>query len=164
MNRAKTFTILTVAALFLVAIISINAQGQSPEAGQKGSPPGAGKEAPFSKPYPIGQVTITLKAIGAGVGMEWGSGVLTYEGKQYTFKVRGIQVGAVGLAKATAKGDVYNLFSLGEFPGHYVAAQAGLAVFKGKEGQAFKNSKGVHILLKAEEKGMELKIGPEGLP
>jgi hypothetical protein len=161
MNRSKTFLILLVVALFLVASVTINAQGQAPAAGQKG-PTEPGQEPPFSKPYPIGQVTITLKAVGAGVGMQWGSGVLTYEGKQYAFKVRGIQVGTLGISKATAKGDVYNLFGISEFPGHYVAAGMGLAIFKGKEGQAFKNTKGVHIFLKAEEKGVELKIGPEG--
>lgn len=135
-------------ALFLFAAFGVGAQQPAP---------------PFSKPYPMGQVTITLKGIGvAGVGMQWGRGVLTYEGKEYAFKVRGIQVGTVGISEAHAKGDVYNLFNIAEFPGHYVEAGAGLAIFKGKEGQAFKNNKSVHILLKAAEEGLALNIGPEG--
>jgi outer membrane immunogenic protein len=142
----KPVLILSLAALFLFAAFGVGAQ-QSP---------------PFSKPYPIGQVDITLKAVGAGVGLEWGRGILTYEGKQYTFKIRGIKVGTVGITEAHAKGDVYNLFSITEFPGHYVAAGAGLAVFKGKEGQAFKNSRGVHILLKSAETGLALNIGADG--
>ena len=40
MNRPKTFFILMVAALFLAAIFAVNAQGQAPEAGQKGPPAG----------------------------------------------------------------------------------------------------------------------------
>jgi hypothetical protein len=135
------------AALLLFSVVAVGAQE---------------KEAPFSKPYPMGQVTITLKSVGAGVGIEWGGGILTYKGKAYKFKVRGINVGALGISKAVAHGDVYNLFNLAEFPGHYMAAGASLAIFKGKQGQAFKNDKGVHIFLKAPEKGMELKIGPEG--
>jgi hypothetical protein len=142
----KPVLILSLAALFLLAAFGVGAQ-QSP---------------PFSKPYPVGQVTITLKAVGVGVGLEWGRGVLTCEGKQYIFKVRGIKVGSVGITEAHAKGDVYNLFSIAEFPGHYVAAGAGVAIFKGKEGQAFKNDQGVHILLKSAEKGVALNIGADG--
>ncbi len=143
----KPVLLLIVAACFLFAAFGVGAQE---------------KEPPFSKPYPIGQVTITLKAVGAGVGLEWGHGVLTYKGKKYTFKVRGIKVGTVGIAEAHAQGDVYNLFSIAEFPGHYVAADAGLAIFQGKEGQAFKNTKGVHILLNSAEKGVALNIGADG--
>lgn len=162
MNRSKSFFILMVMALFLVAIISINAQGQAPEAGQKGPEAGTAKEAPFGTPYPMGFVTINLKQVGVGVGVEWGSGVLTYKGKQYTFKVKGIQLASVGIAKATAKGEVYNLFGISEFPGQYAAMGAGASVFKGKEGQGFQNQKNVQILLKAEKKGVNLNIGPEG--
>jgi hypothetical protein len=93
-RRSKKFPFGILAALLLFSIASVGAQEKAKE------------EAPYSKPYPVGQVTITLKAVGAGVGLEWGSGVLTYEGKQYTFKVRGLQVGTVGISKATAKGDV----------------------------------------------------------
>lgn len=161
MNRSKFF-ILVVAALFLVAIISINAQGQAPEAGQKGPPPGTPKAAPYAKPYPMGSVTIEITSVGAVVGAQWGKGVLTYKGKQYTFKVRGIQIATLGISKMTAKGEVYNLAALGDFPGQYAAMTAGATVFKGKQGQAFENTKGVQILLSGTPKGLNLNIGPEG--
>jgi hypothetical protein len=161
MNRSKFF-ILVVVALFLVAIISINAQGQAPEAGQKGPPPGAAKEGPYAKPYPMGFVTINITSVGVGVGAEWGNGVLTYKGKQYTFKVKGMQIASVGISKVTAKGEVYNLFSVAEFPGQYAAMGAGATVFKGKSGQAFENHKGVKILLSGTPKGLNLNIGPAG--
>jgi hypothetical protein len=160
MNRSKTFFILMVVALFLITSISIYAQGQGPEAGQKGAE--AGKDPAFAKPYPMGQVTITLTEIGVGVGYEWGNGVLTYKDKQYTFKVKGLQVGAVGIKKATIKGDVYNLFDVGQFPGPYAAAQAGVAVIKGKEGLILQNQQGVRLRLEADQKGLSLSIGPEG--
>jgi len=69
MNRSKSFFILMVVALCLVAIISINAQGQSPEAGQKGPEPGAAKEGSYGEPYPMGFVTINLTQVGVGVGV-----------------------------------------------------------------------------------------------
>ena len=159
MNRSK-FIILMVAALFLVAIISIGAQAQAPEAGQKGPP--AGKEPAYSKPYPMGSVTIELTSVGAVVGAQWGNGVLTFKGKQYTFKVRGIQIATVGISKATLKGEAYNLAALGDFPGQYAAMTAGAAVFKGKQGQAFENTKGVQLLLSGAQKGLNFNIGPEG--
>ncbi len=146
---SKTFLILMLAAAFLITASYVGAQEK-------------GKEPPYSKPYPMGQVTIHLKHVAAGVGAEWGSGVLTYEGKQYTFKVKGVEVGAAGIASVTAKGNVYNLFSLGEFPGRYMAVGQAAALFKGEEGDAFRNSKGVHIILKAVEKGVNLKFGAEG--
>ena len=86
------------------------------EMAPKASPEGA-KEPPYAKPYPMGFLTIKLKHVGAGVGMEWGKGVLTYKGKKYTFKVKGLQLGAVGISKVTAKGEVYNLFSACRIPG-----------------------------------------------
>jgi hypothetical protein len=153
MRWSKTFILLTLAVVLLFAVASVGAQ----EKAQEGK-----KEPPYAKPYPLGQVTIKLIGVGAGVGVDWGSGVLTYKGKEYTFKIKGLQVGTIGITKATAKGEVYNLFSLGEFSGQYVAATAGLAIFKGKEGLAFTNEKGVHLLLKAEQKGVNLTIGAEG--
>lgn len=161
MNRSKFFSLM-VAALFLVGIISINAQAQAPEAGQQGPPPGTAKEGPYAKPYPMGFVTINITAVGAGVGVQWGSGVLNYKGKQYTFKVKGMQLASVGISKVTAKGEVYNLFSLAEFPGQYAAIGAGVTVVKGKEKQTFENHKGVKVVLSGTPKGLNLNIGPEG--
>ncbi|MDD2902589.1 MAG: hypothetical protein PHU44_09160 [Syntrophales bacterium] len=150
-QKIKTCLLLFLAALLVFAVGSVGAQE-----GQKKPEP------PYSKPYPIGQVTIEMKGVGVGIGIEWGTGVLTYKGKQYTFKIKGLQLVTVGITKAKAKGDVYNLFSLGEFSGQYVAATAGAALIKGKERNDFVNPKGVHIILEAEQKGVELKIGPEG--
>lgn len=148
-QKIRTCLLLSLAALLVIAVGSAGAQEKKPD-------------PPYSKPYPIGQVTIDMIGVGVGVGIEWGTGVLTYKGKQYTFKIKGLQLASVGVTKAQAKGEVYNLFSLGEFSGQYVAATAGAALIKGKERNDFVNPKGVHIILEAEQKGVELKIGPEG--
>jgi hypothetical protein len=153
MRGTKLWLALALAAALVCAGAYAGAQ-------EKSQP--AQKAAPYSKPYPMGTVTIQLKHVGAGVGLEWGKGVLNYEGKQYTFKVKGLQIGTVGISSLTATGKVYNLFGISEFPGHYTAAEASAALFKGAEGQAFKNSKDVHIFLTAKETGVNLSIGPEG--
>lgn len=174
---SKIFLLQILAGLFLLAGTYAGAQEKVPAPGQAptvtpapppapemappASPEGV-KEPPYSKPYPLGLVTITLKHVGAGVGVEWGNGVLTYKGKKYTFKVKGLQVGTVGISKVTAKGEVYNLFQLAEFPGQYAAVDASAAIIKGKERQDFKNPKGVHIVFKGTEKGLNFSIGPEG--
>lgn len=153
MTRSKTVFSLILVVLFLVAVIAVSAQAQAPE---------TKKEPPYSKPYPMGFVTIKLTSAGLVAGVQWGDGVLTYKGKQYTFKVRGIQLATVGISTASLKGEVYNLAALGDFPGQYAAMTAGAAVFKGKQGQAFENTKGVQILLSGTQKGLNLNIGPEG--
>jgi hypothetical protein len=135
---------MVLAAVFLCGGAYVGAQEKTPPPA-----PGVQKEAPYSKPYPMGTVSIKLKHVGAGVGMEWGSGKLTYEGKKYNFKIKGIQIGTVGISTLNATGKVYNLFGISEFPGHYVATEASAALFKGSEGQAFKNDKNVHIFLTA---------------
>ena len=68
----------------------------------------------------------------------------------------------MGISTVTAKGEVYNLFQIAEFAGHYVAVEASGALFKGKEAQEFKNSKDVHVVFKGTQKGLNLAIGPEG--
>lgn len=158
---SKTLFVFMLATLFLVAMIATSVQAQ-PEAGQKGPPAGAKPEPPYSKPYPMGFVTIDITSVGVGVGAQWGKGVLTYKGKQYTFKVKGMQIAAVGITKKTAKGTVYNLFNVAEFPGQYAAVGAGATVIKGKEGQTFQNHKGVKIVLSSTPSGLGLNIGPEG--
>jgi hypothetical protein len=160
MNRSKTFFIFVLAALFLFSVAIVGAQERKPEAGQTGPP--AGTEPPYAKPYPMGQVKITLTEVAVGVGYEWGKGVLTYKGKQYTFKVKGLQVGTVGIKRADISGDVYNLFAIGQFPGPYAAVQAGATVIKGKEGLILQNQQGVRLRLVADQEGANISIGPEG--
>ncbi len=157
---SKTLFLLMLAVSLVAGVVAVGAQ----EKGQMAPPasPEGAKEPPYSKPYPMGFVSIELKRIAAGVGMEWGKGTLTYKGKKYTFKVKGLGLGAVGISKVTAKGEVYNLFQLAEFPGQYAAVTAGAAIIQGKEKQDFKNPKGVHIVFTGTEKGLNLAIGPEG--
>ena len=61
----------------------------------------------------FGQPDATLRLSGgsfaAGIGFSWGSGTLTYKGKDYPVKVNGLSVGKVGITGSSAYGDVYNL-------------------------------------------------------
>jgi len=67
---------------------------------------------------PSGTVTVTATSAALGVGWSWGTGTLTLvNGKQYHFKVSGLDVVAVGFKQATAVGNVYNLKSIKDFEG-----------------------------------------------
>ena len=115
------------------------------------------------QPYPIGEVTIEAKQVAAGVGYTWGVGTLKYKGKEYKFAVKGLDAGAVGISKFVAKGDVYNLEKLEDFAGKYAVAQAGATVYKGGTGLLMRNPKGVVINMKADQTGVQLTLGAQGL-
>lgn len=113
--------------------------------------------------YPIGTVSIDLTTVAAGVGATWGSGTLRFEGKTYPFTVSGLSLANVGIATATAVGNVYNLKQPSDLGGNYVAAGAGLTLAGGVGGLSMQNNKGVIINLYTVRAGLQLNFGPEGL-
>jgi hypothetical protein len=115
------------------------------------------------EPYPIGEVTLAAKQVAVGVGYTWGAGTLKFKGKEYRFTVDGLNVAAVGIAKISATGDVYNLKDASDFPGKYLAVEAGASLVKGPAGLVMRNAKGVLINLKSAQKGVQLSLGAEGL-
>ena len=108
-------------------------------------------------------LTLSEGSVAAGIGWSWGHGTLHYQGKDYKFKVEGLTVGEVGMTKAQATGNVYDLKSLDDFDGVYGAAGAGIAVQEGKGATALINPKKVQIVLTSKTKGATLKVAAEGL-
>lgn len=115
-----------------------------------------------TEPYPIGTMTLTGTQAAAGVGYSWGAGTLRFKDKEYKFKVKGLQVAAVGISKIDAEGDVYNLVNPTDLAGKYVAAGAGASLVKGETGLVMRNTKGVVINLKAKQPGVQLNLGVQG--
>ena len=97
------------------------------------------------------------------IGLFWGEGTLNFKGKDYKFKVSGLNLIAVGVTSVNAKGDVYNLQNLSDFPGKYFGVEADATLIKGSAGLVLKNTKGVVLNLKSEKKGADLRLGNEGL-
>jgi hypothetical protein len=113
--------------------------------------------------YPSkGTVSINITGVAAGVGVSWGSGILSFEGRRYPFKISGVSVGDVGISKARAVGTVYNLGTVADFPGNYMAVGAGVTVAGGMAGQTMQNQQGVIIDLYSVTQGVQLTIGPQG--
>jgi hypothetical protein len=112
---------------------------------------------------PDGTVKLTEGAVAVGIGWTWGRGTLTYKGKTQKFKVEGLSVGELGVTKAEASGNVFNLKNLEDFSGIYRAASAGATAVKGKDVTALENEKGVVLELKSATKGASLKLALEGV-
>lgn len=113
---------------------------------------------------PSGTISIKLTSASAVLGASWGHGVLTYGARTYSFEVKGLKVLAVGLKKASANGDVYNLKEVTDLAGTYnEASPAGLTFIKGEKGVVVQNDKGVVLNLKAAAKGLNLGLVKGGL-
>jgi hypothetical protein len=94
-----------------------------------------------------------------GIGFRWGSGTLSYKGKDYPVKVNGLSIGKVGMTGVSAIGEVFNLKHLQDFNGHYnVGAEGtrGITIAKGKAGTLMSNQAGVIVRLAATQTGLDV--------
>ena len=112
---------------------------------------------------PDATLSLTEGTVGVGIGFSWGKGTLSYKGKTYPVTVEGLSVGDVGIQRATATGDVYDLKKIEDFDGNYTAAGAGATVGGGAGITAMKNQNGVVIQLKSTTQGANLKLAAEGI-
>ena len=102
-------------------------------------------------------------SVAAGIGFSWGSGTLTYNGKDHEFSVKGLSVGDVGITKAEASGKVYGLKSLKDFDGNYTGVGAGATVAGGGSVVTMRNQNGVTIDLVATTQGVKVALGGGGV-
>src|SRR5436190_20682107 len=92
-----------------------------------------------------------------GIGVNWGSGTLTYRGKKYPVKVKGLSVGRVGMTSSSAYGEVFNLKHLQDFNGHYNVGGAGtrgVTLGAGKTGTIMSNQAGVIVRISSTQNGV----------
>jgi len=94
-----------------------------------------------------------------GIGFRWGSGTLTYKGKDYPVKVNGLSIGKVGMTGVSAIGEVFNLKHLQDFNGHYNVGGAGtrgVTLGSGKAGTVMTNQAGVIVRVSATQQGLDV--------
>ncbi len=116
-----------------------------------------------NEPYsPVGTISFETTSIAAGVGANWGNGWLIFQGEKYPISVRGLSVGAVGISKVNALGNVYNLKNPSDLAGTYAGVSGGIALAGGVKGTAVRNGKGVVIDLTATQAGVSFNLGGEG--
>src|SRR3989449_11481171 len=70
---------------------------------------------------PDGTLKLSGGAVGAGGGVSWGSGMLSYKRKEDSIGGKGLSVGEGGATKIEASGKGYNLKALGEVGGNDTA-------------------------------------------
>ncbi len=121
------------------------------------------QDKPAAKAKPDATVKMTGKAVSAGVGYSWGSGVLTYQGKDYPFSLSGLTAVNVGVSSATLAGEVFNLKKIDDFNGNYTSAGAGATVAGGGGAMTMKNQNGVVMNLVATTQGVTFKFGVDGM-
>ena len=112
---------------------------------------------------PDATLTLSEGSVAAGIGFSWGKGMLSYQGKTYPVTVQGLSLGEVGITRATANGQVYNLKNLADFDGNYAAAGAGATIAGGAGATAMRNQNGVVIELMTTTQGANLKLAVTGL-
>jgi hypothetical protein len=112
---------------------------------------------------PSATLEMTSKSVAVGVGFTWGSGTLKVKGQEHHFSIKGLSIVDVGVTKLSVVGEVYHLDKLESFNGTYVAASAGAVIAGGAEFTVMKNQNGVFIKMKSTQKGLKLKLAPEGV-
>jgi hypothetical protein len=112
---------------------------------------------------PDATLTWQMVSIADGVGYSWGAGVLTFQGKEYPFRVEELSVGDIGISRAEATGNVYHLTKLEDFSGDYAAASTSAAITRGSGVATMRNQNGVVIDLTGIDQGVKLKFAVEGV-
>ena len=110
-----------------------------------------------------GTVTFSGGAVAAGIGFQWGNGVLTFRGGQYPFRVSGLSVVDIGISRITGSGTVRNLHNLADFSGNYVSVAAGATVAGGGSVATLRNQNGVVIDGVSTAQGARLTLAPGGV-
>jgi hypothetical protein len=106
---------------------------------------------------PDATLRLSTGGFALGIGVNWGSGTLTYKGKNYPVKVKGLSVGRVGATSSSAYGEVFNLKNLQDFNGHYDiggAGTRGVTLGAGKTGTIMSNQAGVVVRISSTQQGV----------
>lgn len=104
-----------------------------------------------------GHVRARIVKAGLLVGGGAGSGVLTYRGKTYPFKISGMSFGiTVGATVGRLEGWASGIRDVSDFAGTYSSVGGGFALVGGATGVQLRNEKGVNMVLHGPKAGLEL--------
>ncbi len=104
-----------------------------------------------------GHVRVKFVKAGLLVGGGAGTGVLTYRGRQYSFRVTGLSLGfTAGATVGRLEGRASGIREIGDFVGNYSSVGGGVALIGGINGVQLRNDKGVTMVLQGPKAGLEL--------
>ncbi|MGM4919473.1 hypothetical protein [Tardiphaga sp. 813_E8_N1_3] len=104
-----------------------------------------------------GYVRVKLLKAGLILGAGGGSGIVTYRGRDYPFRVSGLSLGfTAGASLIRLKGWAWGIRQISDFAGTYSSVGSGGALVGGIGGIQLTNGKGVRISLSGPRAGVEL--------
>lgn len=113
---------------------------------------------------PSGRITIQQTQVAFLASGSFGGGKLSYEGRNYPFKIGGLGVGGIGASSFNASGEVYGLTDISQFPGAYAELRTGWALGDKGQGRVWlRNANGVLISLKGAREGLQFASGASGV-
>lgn len=110
----------------------------------------------------IEQVRVGLLAVGTSIG----GGRLHFRGDEHRFSVRGIEFGSVGVSSLSARGEVFGLRRLQDFPGRYteqVDRRYRGDGAQGPETRWLRNPAGVELRLRTDRTGGQFRFNDAGV-
>jgi outer membrane protein OmpA-like peptidoglycan-associated protein len=109
--------------------------------------------------YPDATLKIRVNSFALGFGFSWGSGTLTYQGKDYPVDIQGFSLIDIGASRIDAVGRVYNLNNINDFNGNYAGVDGGLTIAGGANAAALRNQNGVNVVFVSTSRGLEFTFG-----
>lgn len=128
--------------------------------------PALGQQRARPDPNPDGFVSIEQVRVGVlAAGAALGGGRLRFRGEEYSFSVRGLEFGSLGISSLSASGEVFNLRRLEDFPGRYEerVAPRPPGGEGGPETRFLRNAHGVELRLRTDRVGGQLRINQAGV-
>ena len=125
----------------------------------------AAKIFPVPAQEPDGTVKITRRSAAPAVGLSWGDGVLTYQGKDYVFSFQAsglLRDVEEGVSAAELSGQVFNLKNLEDFNGNYKTVAPAEPVGSGGTQATIKNQNAVVVNVIVTG-GHKFTLGPDGM-
>jgi len=101
--------------------------------------------------------------IALGIGANWGDGVLTFQGDEYPFAIKGLSLGDCGAAGFTGSGTVHDLQRPEDFNGKYTNVGKSLTVVADGALVTMRNEHGVTIELAITTPGLKVSLGRGGI-
>jgi len=124
---------------------------------------GFAHDAAAQQRMPDATASITLTSLSFIGGLEWGRGTLDYKGKSYSFKVRGLKVGAIGIKRDSVHAKIFNLKNPMDLGGTFIAGEIAVTIAGGGSARVMKNQNGVEMHLFSVTMGADLTLAAQGL-
>jgi hypothetical protein len=110
------------------------------------------------------QISLEFTKGGFVVGGSGGSGTLSCDGKNYPLRIGGLRAGLViGLSRVNLSGEVRNLNEISDIEGAYSGVGASMSIGGGADNLVAKNAKGVQLVLRGTQVGLEASLDLSGL-